>query len=30
MKNDESQSDPRELVVVTNWFDELERLAPTK
>jgi len=30
MKNDESESDPRELVVVTNWFDELERLAPTK
>jgi serine/threonine-protein kinase len=30
MKNDESESDPRELVVVINWFDELERLAPTK
>ncbi len=30
MKDDESESDPRELVVVTNWFDELKRLAPTK
>ncbi len=30
MKNDESESDPRELVVVTNWFEELERLAPRR
>ncbi|HSF14459.1 MAG TPA: protein kinase [Vicinamibacteria bacterium] len=30
MKDDESESDPRELLVVTNWFDELERLAPVK
>ncbi len=30
MKDDESESDPRELVAVTNWFEELERLAPTK
>jgi hypothetical protein len=24
------QPDPGEFVVVTHWFDELERLAPTE
>ena len=29
MKLDKSETDPKELRVVENWFDELKRLAPT-